>query len=113
MEPQKKSTIIPAVEGKSLPEQIHYYVAERMNGIKVIGFDLRDGSNYEGTFPILTEKTIDLDMIQLISYYQDNPLVQKVVRELIEAMPEIEDDYGMIDVIINNGPKEPTVAQLA
>ena len=24
----------------------------------------------------------------------------------------MEDDYGMIDGIINNGPKEPTVAQL-
>ena len=24
----------------------------------------------------------------------------------------VEDDYGMIDGIINNGPKEPTVAQL-
>ena len=24
----------------------------------------------------------------------------------------LEDDYGMIDGIINNGPKEPTVAQL-
>ena len=24
----------------------------------------------------------------------------------------LEDDYGMIDGIINNGPKEPIVAQL-
>lgn len=24
----------------------------------------------------------------------------------------LEDDYGMIDGIINNGPKEPTVAEL-
>lgn len=24
----------------------------------------------------------------------------------------VEDDYGMIDGILNNGPKEPTVAQL-
>lgn len=119
MEPQKESEIIPAGEDKSLIEQIHYYVAEcmefpnlgeyhdnlsldeairfyqeipaeRMNGIKGIGFDLRDGSDYEGIFPVLTGKTIDLDMIQTISYYRDSPLVQKAVRELIEAMPEME-----------------------
>ena len=111
--------LIPAGEDKGLPEQIHYYVAEcmefpnlgeyhdnlsldeairfyqeipadRMNGIKGIGFDLRDGSDYEGTFPILEGKTIDLDMIQTINYYRDSPLVQKAVRELIEAMPEME-----------------------
>lgn len=115
----KEYALIPAGEDKSLTEQIHYYVAEcmefpnlgeyhdnlsldeairfyqeipaeRMNGIKGIGFDLRDGSDYEGTFPILEGKTIDLDMIQSISYYRDSPLVQKAVRELIEAMPEME-----------------------
>ena len=119
MEPQKESASIPAGEDKSLTEQIHYYVAEcmefpnlgeyhdnlsldeaihfyqeipaeRMNGIKGIGFDLRDGSDYEGTFPILEGKTIDLDTIQTINYYRDSPLVQKAVRELIEAMPEME-----------------------
>ncbi|MCD8379687.1 MAG: YodL domain-containing protein [Lachnospiraceae bacterium] len=35
---------------------------------------------------------------------QDNPLRN--------AEMSMEDDYGMIDGIINNGPKEPTVAQL-
>ena len=115
----KEYALIPAGEDRSLSAQIHYYVAEcmefpnlgeyhdnlsldeairfyqeisaeRMNGIKGIGFDLQDGSDYEGTFPILTGKAIDLDTIQNISYYRDNPLVQKAVRELIEAMPEME-----------------------
>ena len=31
---------------------------------------------------------------------------------LKNAEMSMEDDYGMIDGIINNGPKEPTVAQL-
>ena len=48
-----------------------------MNGIKGIGFELKDGSDYEGPFPILTGQTIDLDTIQAIDYYRDNPLVQK------------------------------------
>ena len=39
-----------------------------MNGIKGIGFELKDGSDYEGPFPILTGQTIDLDTIQAVSY---------------------------------------------
>ena len=33
-------------------------------------------------------------------------------NSLRNAEMTVEDDYGMIDGIINNGPKEPTVAQL-
>ena len=77
----------------SLEEVVRIYQeipAERMNGIKGIGFELKDGSDYEGPFPILTGHTIDLDTIQAIDYYRDNPLVQKAVKELAAAMPEME-----------------------
>ncbi len=77
----------------SLEEAVRIYQeipAERMNGIKGIGFELKDGSDYEGPFPILTGHTIDLDTIQAIDYYRDNPLVQKAVKELAAAMPEME-----------------------
>ena len=77
----------------SLEEAIRIYQeipAERMNGIKGIGFELKDGSDYEEPFPILTGQTIDLDTIQAIDYYRDNPLVQKAVKELAAAMPEME-----------------------
>ena len=77
----------------SLEEAIRIYQeipAERMNGIKGIGFELKDGSDYEGPFPILTGQTIDLDTIQAIDYYRDNPLVQKAIKELAAAMPEME-----------------------
>ena len=77
----------------SLEEAIRIYQeipAERMNGIKGIGFELKDGSDYEGPFPILTGQTIDPDTIQAIDYYRDNPLVQKAVKELAAAMPEME-----------------------
>jgi len=77
----------------SLEEAIRIYQeipAERMNGIKGIGFELKDGSDYEGPFPILTGQTIDLDTIQAIDYYRDNPLVQKAVKKLAAAMPEME-----------------------
>ena len=77
----------------SLEEAVRIYQeipAERMNGIKGIGFELKDGSDYEGPFPILTGQTIDMDTIQAIDYYRDNPLVQKAVKELAAAMPEME-----------------------
>ena len=77
----------------SLEEAIRIYQeipAERMNGINGIGFELKDGSDYEGPFPILTGQTIDLDTIQAIDYYRDNPLVQKAVKDLAAAMPEME-----------------------
>ena len=41
---------------------------------------------------------------QIPGFLPDNPLRN--------AEMAVEDDYGMIDGIINNGPKEPTVAQL-
>ena len=41
---------------------------------------------------------------QISGFLPDNPLKN--------AEMAVEDDYGMIDGIINNGPKEPTVAQL-
>ena len=77
----------------SLEEAVRIYQeipAERMNGVKGIGFELKDGSDYEGPFPILTGQTIDLDTIQAIDYYRDNPLVQKAVKELAAVMPEME-----------------------
>ena len=83
----------------SLEEAVRIYQeipAERMNGIKGIGFELKDGSDYEGPFPILTGQTIDLDTIQAIDYYRDNPLVQKAVKELAATMKEL--DGGQLDM---------------
>ena len=46
-----------------------------------------------------------LDFVELPGFFPaDNPLKN--------ADMAVEDDYGMIDGIINNGPKQPTVAEL-
>ena len=77
----------------SLEDAVRLYQAipaQRMNGIKGIGFELKDGSDYEGTFPILTGDTIDLQTIQEIAYFRDNPQVQKAVQDLVKAMPEMQ-----------------------
>ncbi len=44
--------------------------------------------------------------------FQELPTFQKPDNHLKNAEMMLEDDYGMIDGIINNGPKEPTVAEL-
>ena len=80
-------------ENLSLMKAVELYQAiptERMNGIKGIGFDLHDGSDYNGPFPILTGKTIDVETINGIDYFRNSPLVQKAVSDLIAAMPDME-----------------------
>ena len=44
--------------------------------------------------------------------FQEQPAFQKPENYLKAAEMSMEDDYGMIDGIINNGPKQPTVADL-
>ena len=44
--------------------------------------------------------------------FQELPAFQKPENYLKAAEISMEDDYGMIDGIINNGPKQPTVADL-
>ena len=44
--------------------------------------------------------------------FQELPAFQKPKNYLKAAEMSMEDDYGMIDGIINNGPKQPTVADL-
>lgn len=44
--------------------------------------------------------------------FQEMPAFQKPENYLKAAEMSMEDDYGMIDGIINNGPKQPTVADL-
>uniref|UniRef100_N2AH87 DUF4316 domain-containing protein n=1 Tax=Eubacterium plexicaudatum ASF492 TaxID=1235802 RepID=N2AH87_9FIRM len=82
-------------ENLSLADAIRLYnaiPAERMNGVKGIGFELpEDGSLYGGaSYPILEGDTIDVDMVYLIDEFRDNPLIRKAVDDLIAAMPEAE-----------------------
>ena len=80
-------------ENLSLEEAVRLYEAipaARMNGIKGIGFELHDGSGYAGTFPILSGTAIDLDSIDSIDYFRENPQVQKAVSDLMAAMPHME-----------------------
>lgn len=54
----------------------------RMNGIKSIGFNLQDGSDYEGMFDLYVGRTLQKDIINSIPGYRDNKLVQKAISDV-------------------------------
>lgn len=51
----------------------------RMNGIKCIGFDLQDGSDWSGMFTLVSGDKIDKELINSIPGFRENPLVQEAV----------------------------------
>lgn len=53
----------------------------RMNGIKSIGFNLEDDSDYAGMFDLYVGKTLQKEIINSIPGYRDNKLVQKAISD--------------------------------
>lgn len=62
--------------------------AERMNGIKGIGFRLEDGSMYDGDYELMRAGVISKDMLDLVPHYKESPLVQKAVSDLEQMMSQ-------------------------
>ena len=62
--------------------------AERMNGIKGIGFRLEDGSMYDGDYELMRAGSISKDAIDLVHHYQESPLVQKAMADLEKMLAE-------------------------
>lgn len=87
-------------EGLSLPEAVELYrqiPAERMHGIKGIGFDLQDGSIYDGKHELMSAGVIHTEDINAIPHFHDSPLVQNAVaglETLLAAREEpIKEEY--------------------
>lgn len=77
-------------EAMKIYEQIP---ADRMNGIKGIGFELHDGSIYDGQFPLMQADKIDEDIINMVEHYKNSPLVQQAIvdcKEMIEQRKNFE-----------------------
>lgn len=60
---------------ESIPE-------ERMHGVKGIGFELEDGSDYEGKYGLMYHGRVDRENVEMIQYYKDNPVIQKALDAL-------------------------------
>lgn len=77
-------------EAETFAEAAKIYEAipgERMNGIKGIGFNLDDGSDYAGSYPLVEGGKVVTEMIGLVPYYRDHPLVQEAVEEAKQYYP--------------------------
>ena len=72
-------------EAVKLYEQIP---ADRMNGIKGIGFNLDDGSDYAGAYPLMEGGKVESEMIDLVEHYKNSPLVQQAVAEIKQYYPD-------------------------
>lgn len=60
--------------------------AERMNGIKGIGFRLEDGSIYDGNFDLMVMGEMQTEFINEIPQYRESPLVQKAISDMEEIL---------------------------
>lgn len=81
----------------TLPEALEAYEkipSERMHGLKCVGFDLKDGSDYEGMQSLMIEGKIQKDFLNSISGFRENSYVQnaisRVEKYLEERHPNVE-----------------------
>ena len=82
----------------TLPEALEAYEkipSERMHGLKCVGFDLKDGSDYEGMQSLMIEGKIQKEFLNSIPEFRENSYVQnaisRVEKYLEERHPNVED----------------------
>jgi len=77
-------------EHLTLDEAIKKYEsipAERMNAVKGIGFELEDGSIYEGKYDLMHLGRVDRENVEMVQHYKDNPSIMKAL-DLLEKYCE-------------------------
>ena len=76
-------------EGLTIKEAFDIYEkipSDRINGIKGIGFELDDGSIYDGKFDLMRGRVVQDKMINYITHYRNSPLVQDAIRQCREEL---------------------------
>ena len=58
--------------------------------VKGIGFDLRDGSIYDGKFSLMEAGKLTTETIGLVEHYRESPLVQQAVADCRSLLEEKE-----------------------
>ena len=84
-------------DGVTLEEAFRLYdqiPAERMNGIKGIGFELHDGSEYDGQYPLMEAGRVDEELINMVQHYKDSPLVQQAILDCKRILAEREFEFA-------------------
>ena len=72
-------------ENLTLDEALKIYEsipAERMSAIKGIGFDLQDGSDYEGKYGLMYYGRVERENVEMIQHYKENHAIQNALDKL-------------------------------
>lgn len=97
----------------TLEEAIKIYEsipAERLHGIKGIGFDLQDGDeDYSGEYELMSADRIRRDLIDMIPHYKESPLVQKAITDMEKYLDEkhgrLQETEHAAETVIGNEQK--------
>ena len=71
----------------------------RMNGIKSIGFNLEDDSDYAGMFDLYVGNSLQKEIINSIPGYRDNKLVQKELSDAEKIIEKRQNERKMPEQI--------------
>ena len=102
----------------TLPEALEAYEkipSERMHGLKCVGFDLKDGSDYEGMQSLMIEGKIQKEFLNSIPGFRENFYVQnaisRVEKYLEERHPNVENSLKSNKKVDNekNNEKELSI----
>ena len=69
----------------TLPEALEAYEkipAERMNGLKSVGFNLQEGSDYDGMMDLMVAGRSQREILDSIPFYRENKLVQEALKRV-------------------------------
>ena len=89
----------------TLPEALETYEkipSERMHGLKCVGFDLKDGSDYEGMQSLMIEGKIQKEFLNSIPGFRENSYVQNAISRVGKYMAE---KYPSVDNSLNSKDK--------
>lgn len=101
-------------ENLTLEEAVQKYYeipADRINGIKGIGFRLEDGSMYDGDYELMSAGVILKESIDLVLHYKESPLVQQAIADLEQILSERQQEKNVEKPQEKQSKKEPEQAQ--
>ena len=78
-------------ENLTLQEAIEKYEsipAERMNAVKGIGFELHDGSDYEGKYDLMHLGQVDRGNVEMVQHYRENSSIMNALDQLEQYCEE-------------------------
>lgn len=75
----------------SLSEALEAYEkipSDRMNGIKSVGFNLQEGSDYDGMMDLLVGNLVQRELLDSIPFFKENKRVQTALERVEKYMEE-------------------------